>query len=204
MTAAATGAWRSRKVAFDDRRMEVLRAAAKCFAEQGYNRATLEDIAGALNMRRPALYHYAKSKDELLKACMDVARDTVEASLGEAERQPTGLEQLHYYFRAHVAAGCDVFVRCFLMIDGRDVSEDIRGEQETWRRLRNRRIEAMLKAGMKDGTVAEGDAVHLRRLLFAVMNAVPLWIKSTNAKTIRKAADEAFESFVSGLGSRSS
>ncbi len=190
---------RSRKAKFNDRRMEVLRVAAKTFADQGYSRATLEDIAAVLNMKRAALYYYAESKDQLLQACMDVARDSMEAILQGAEAEATGLAQLRAYCRGHVAVGRDDFGRCFLRLDDRDLSEDLRARQNAWRRGRNRRIEAMLRTGMSDGSFAHANPLALRRLLLAVMNAVPTWPAESSAA---RDADEALDVLIAGLAPR--
>lgn len=45
---------------------ELLDKATQLFAEQGYESTTLLDIAQALGISRPALYHYVSSKDDLL------------------------------------------------------------------------------------------------------------------------------------------
>lgn len=45
---------------------ELLDRATRLFAEKGYEATTLLDIANALNISRPALYHYVRSKEDLL------------------------------------------------------------------------------------------------------------------------------------------
>lgn len=45
---------------------ELLDRASELFAEQGYDATSLQDIAQAMGMSRQALYHYVKSKDDVL------------------------------------------------------------------------------------------------------------------------------------------
>ncbi|KAA9166527.1 TetR/AcrR family transcriptional regulator [Amycolatopsis acidicola] len=45
---------------------ELYEHATRLFAERGFAGTSLQDIADALGITRPALYHYVKSKDELL------------------------------------------------------------------------------------------------------------------------------------------
>ena len=48
--------------------------AVRLFAERGFAGTSLQDIADAMGVTRPALYYYVKSKDELLaKLAADVA-----------------------------------------------------------------------------------------------------------------------------------
>src|SRR3546814_14487398 len=59
---------------FGDRRIEVLRTAARVFSDLGFRPATLADVARELGMTRAALYHYSPSKDALLPECRSEAR----------------------------------------------------------------------------------------------------------------------------------
>ena len=45
---------------------EIYEQATRLFAERGFAGTSLQDIADAMGITRPALYYYVKSKDELL------------------------------------------------------------------------------------------------------------------------------------------
>ncbi|MDI4234117.1 TetR/AcrR family transcriptional regulator [Bradyrhizobium sp. Arg237L] len=49
-------------------REELLTKAADVFERKGYAQTTIQDVAQALELSRSALYHYFKSKDEILEA----------------------------------------------------------------------------------------------------------------------------------------
>jgi AcrR family transcriptional regulator len=51
----------------DDRRDHILRAAARLFAEQGYLGTSTTQIAKAVGIRQPTLYHHFRSKAEILR-----------------------------------------------------------------------------------------------------------------------------------------
>ena len=53
------------------RRAEIIRAAAASFAEHGYERASLRDIAARANVTHAALLRHFAGKDELLLAALD-------------------------------------------------------------------------------------------------------------------------------------
>ncbi len=48
------------------------------FLEQGYHRATLNDVAERLNITKPALYNYFGGKDEILFECWAVGAERVD------------------------------------------------------------------------------------------------------------------------------
>ena len=45
---------------------EIFEHATRLFAERGYSGTSFQDIADAVGLTRPALYHYVKSKEQLL------------------------------------------------------------------------------------------------------------------------------------------
>lgn len=49
-----------------DRKVEILDAALKLFVKKGFNRTSIQDIADAAGITKGGLYHYLKSKEEIL------------------------------------------------------------------------------------------------------------------------------------------
>ena len=56
---------------------ELERAAARLFAQRGYDRTNFEDVAAELDLRGPSLYHYFSSKEELLRRCLRSSSEEV-------------------------------------------------------------------------------------------------------------------------------
>lgn len=75
----------ARKRAERIRRIE--EAAARIFAERGYDRANFDDIASRLGLRGPSLYHYFGSKEELFLACVEYSAAEVMQRLEAIARQ---------------------------------------------------------------------------------------------------------------------
>ncbi|HEY8454850.1 MAG TPA: helix-turn-helix domain-containing protein [Actinopolymorphaceae bacterium] len=105
------------------RRDAILDAAVGCFARYGFRRTSMDTIARAAHMSRPALYQYFTGKEEVFRA-MGVRM--MEAALAEAERHKAGpapiLEKLSAILlvRMNLTHGQDV-VTSF----GRDLLADI-------------------------------------------------------------------------------
>jgi TetR/AcrR family transcriptional regulator, cholesterol catabolism regulator len=55
-----------REIRYQDKRKKILQYAARIFAKKGYEKASLEEIASCLKLSKASLYHYVKSKDEVL------------------------------------------------------------------------------------------------------------------------------------------
>lgn len=59
---------RPRAADFEDKRRQIRAAAAMLFAQKGYDRTSIGDIARACAMSKPLVYHYVASKEDLLVA----------------------------------------------------------------------------------------------------------------------------------------
>jgi len=56
---------------YDRRQREVVVAAARVFAERGYDQTTVQDLADAIGLAAGGLYHYFGSKEQLLISICD-------------------------------------------------------------------------------------------------------------------------------------
>ena len=57
------------------RAVRILEAASSCFAERGFKRATVEDIAAAAGVSRPLVYKHFGDKDALIDAVLEATFD---------------------------------------------------------------------------------------------------------------------------------
>ncbi|GAB4287679.1 MAG: TetR/AcrR family transcriptional regulator [Deferrisomatales bacterium] len=61
----------------EDRREQIFAAGAQLFAEKGYERTSLQEVADRLGVTKPALYYYYRSKEDLLFEIMSFCIDHV-------------------------------------------------------------------------------------------------------------------------------
>src|SRR4051812_33467630 len=87
-TTPATGQRRSPKweARREARRQEIVDTSARVFAQRGYHATGLTELCAANGLGKGALYHYIKSKEELLAAIHDRVMDEV---MGGADRVAT-------------------------------------------------------------------------------------------------------------------
>lgn len=64
----------------------IVETATALFDERGFSETSLQDIADEIGIQRPSLYHYFKSKDELLLTLLhDVVRQNETSDFADAE-----------------------------------------------------------------------------------------------------------------------
>ena len=189
---------RGRPVVYDRRRLEVLRAAARVFSEQGFRQATLEDVAGELGITRPALYHYARSKDELLSECDKLAREQLDEAMTNALHQPVGLAQLQSFFREYAAITADEFGRCFIVTAQSEMSLELRESVKVYQRGLARAVVRFVELGIKDGSIQACNAVDVSRAMFGAFNGAAR-AQRVSSRPAHQLADSFLAIFVDGL-----
>lgn len=64
-----------------ERKLNIIRTAARLFSEKGYHEATLEEIAKELKYTKGSIYYYINSKQDLLFECHDLAMNMLMESV---------------------------------------------------------------------------------------------------------------------------
>jgi len=67
----------------EERRQEIVKAARSLFQTKEYDQTTMQDVIESVGIAKGTIYHYFKSKKELLEAVID---DMVEESLSAMQR----------------------------------------------------------------------------------------------------------------------
>lgn len=84
---------------------EILAAAGRIFREKGYHATSVRDIADAVGLLKGSLYHYIRSKDELLARLFEgLLEDTVRELQAIAAREVTAEARLAEMVRAYARA----------------------------------------------------------------------------------------------------
>ncbi len=73
---------RGRAAGYDEQRETILARAAELFAQRGYSATTMNQVAEACGLSKPALYHYYKDKYALLVSIADTHVSRLEALVG--------------------------------------------------------------------------------------------------------------------------
>ncbi|QJC53465.1 TetR/AcrR family transcriptional regulator [Paenibacillus albicereus] len=90
-----------------DRRQQILDAAAALFAEQGYYKTTTADVARAVGVTQPYVFHFFKSKEALYLAVLERAADRIKSAFAEVEAPAEELEAaMGGAFYRLLASGC--------------------------------------------------------------------------------------------------
>lgn len=156
--ASATPALFDRRQLFSARRALILAEAAALFNERGFTRCSIEDIADRLGVVKTAIYHYFRSKDEILFECYVQAFEIADKALEEASLHGrSGRERLERYVRSYLLNGIAAGAHVLPLRDQKALPEAMREQLDKRRRARRDRLRAVVAEGIADGSIRPCD-----------------------------------------------
>lgn len=166
----------------DARWAQILDAAAAIFAEKGYEGTTVRDIADGAGILGGSLYYYISSKEDLLFALIDDFHKLGSAAIDEAEARAVAedcdaVAVLRAVLIQHVECNATHGDRTAVFHnDFRHLDEDRRQEIVHSRRTHETRLERLLEAGQKEGTVRADLDPRLTALsMLSMLNSIHHW-----------------------------
>jgi AcrR family transcriptional regulator len=183
------------------RREQILQAAQKLFANQGFVETNLNDVATQLGFRRQAVYHYFPSKEEILYELIARAGTAVEASAQSAlDADLPPADKLAEIVRNHVRQvlnNVDVFRIQFSELSklSGDRADALR--RQIWGYVTS--IARVIEAGQKDGTFTDVSPITQTLFILSMCDGTTEWYQDDHVRlTIDQIADHAAKMALSG------
>jgi len=188
--------------AADRRRRQILDEAARLFDRRGYHTTSMEDIAEAVGIRKPTLYHYFRSKVEILDT---VYQETIGELIARQEQRATismTPEQRVLETMADVLETIDArhgHVRVFFE-HHRELPEDRHEEIMARRERYHQELVAIIQTGIDDGTFRpELDPQLAALLIFGACNWAYQWYRPGGPLRARDLAYAFWDMLVRGM-----
>ena len=195
----AAGSFNTHKELVGNRMYET---AAKLFAKRGFAGTTLQDIADEMGISRPALYHYVKSKDELLaRVVIDMTEGNTAQILSlAADSTLTPIEKL--YRIAHVMA-CNRALQPsrFLLLkrSEADLSPELAEIHQRNERAVLRALIGLIDEGVTAGGFRPVNARSAALAVIGMCNWVAWWFHDDDAAVAGEVADDLADIAVAAL-----
>jgi TetR/AcrR family transcriptional regulator, cholesterol catabolism regulator len=181
------------------RRSELVRQAARLFAEKGYHGTSTGDLAEAMGVQKGSLYAHISSKADLLWEVAHEGAAAFHAALDAVPDEVSPSERIRLALRAHLRVVGEqldvatVFIREWRYLEGDRLDEFVaerRRYEERFRALfREGRELGELRADLDDGTAA--------LLALSAANWAYTWLRpATNTDVL---ADAFFHDLLEGM-----
>jgi AcrR family transcriptional regulator len=182
---------------------KIYETAVKVFARYGYKKATLEDIAGELNMTKSNLYLYTRSKEDLYEQSVKYALLKWQNRVAKnVDGEEDVIEQFRVLCKsAFEYLARDKDLRSILINDPTIFT--ISPKEDRFKEINDASIsmlKSILSKGKKEKKFRTIDVDHAAEVLFSiyVMFIIKAYVKSEGRST-RKLFDETLDIILQGL-----
>jgi len=182
-------------------REDILEAAAQVFRQKGFHGASMQDIAKAVNLQKPSLYHHVSSKQEILLALLDRALELLLeriSAISDQEIPPD--KKLREMVRAYLQ----------ILAENTDLSAVLLFEHRSLERKQHARhvpnrdkFEALWRNVLEEGVAAKlfvcDDPALTTRAILGILNWTITWYHPDGTLAIDEIADHYSDLLLNGL-----
>ncbi|NPV60750.1 MAG: TetR/AcrR family transcriptional regulator [Actinobacteria bacterium] len=179
---------------------EILAVSARLFREKGYRATTMDDIAYELNVTKPALYYYIKTKHDLLYAVIESA---VEQLIEGAQRIMEGEGGVEEKLRRLIAWHVNMFSEnsdftTVYLAEESELPEDKRRFIRDLSRKYQEFYRQLLREGMEQGIFRDMDIPMVVRAISGMCNWLFDWYRRDGKYTTDEIADIFYDIVMKG------
>jgi AcrR family transcriptional regulator len=185
----------------NNRKQEIIEASANLFEKVGYHRASVQMIADEVGLGKPTLYHYFKSKTEILYAIhqesisnvVDKHLERVEQGLQPEELLEGMARDMLTFIKKHPG-----YVRAFFEhFDELDDAQkiEIRDQRNEYMRLTT----TVIKDGIKSGVFRNCDPRLATLGFLGMLNWTYKWLPGEKQHSVSKVAKSLCAIYLDGL-----
>ena len=181
-------------------RIEILKAAASAFRRLGYHGATVDQIAGAMRMKKGNLYYYFRNKEEILFACHQYSLDRLLSLLDEVQQSDAAVEaKLRRLIDVFVHTIVDELHGTALFLDLEALSPSHLKAVIARRDRFDHGVRHVLGEGIASGVFADRDAKLLSFAILGAVNWIPRWYDPDGPASSKEIADRFADYLIAGL-----
>lgn len=186
----------------DDPRAEILREAARLFAEKGYGDSSLNALAAAMNYSKGAIYNYFSSKQEIYDAIIIATLTALYESAAEAVRpEDPAPERLRRFMAAHARCIEDNYHAFVTMLVGYSgmANAELKDDALKLRDAHEGLLRKIIADGIADGSFRPVDVAMTGRAVLSLLSWMTRWFRPGGPKNGEQIAADYYDLIVKGL-----
>jgi len=185
----------------DERRKHIVRKAAALFDKMGYFNTSMDDIAEAVGLRKPTLYYYISSKEEILylihEEFINHLISNHQSRLETRMNRSQLLQEVMIDILDQIAQ-FPGYVRAFFdhyrELSG-DMKEQIKNKRDTYFRM----IVDVIREGKEQGEFETDDPSLTTLAFFGMCNWAYQWYEADGKRKPREIAFHFWDIFMRGI-----
>ncbi len=180
---------------------DILSAAIRLFNQSGYHATSMSDIARAVNIKKPSLYHHFESKEAILLAILETGMERLIDDLESIAASDAGCEaKLRAAIGAHarLIASHPQRAAVFLRED-RGLGEQYLAEYVERRDHVERLFRAILQQGIEAGVFRPADVPITVHAMLGMVNWMTRWYRPEGRLSAEEIAEMFADLLLAGL-----
>jgi len=154
----------------------IVDAAAKLIHQRGVAGTSLDDVAEALGVTKPAVYYYVKNKEELIYLChLRIAGGQAAAIDAALEATGTGAQKIKIFLETYARFVWSPDSGLPRLWQDNSLSGSMRRDVNQAYFKQSDRLVALIDSARRDGSVGDHDPQIVERALVSAILWVPIW-----------------------------
>lgn len=185
------------------KREAVLKTASRLFNEKGFHATSLDEVARLLNVTKPTIYHYFKSKDEVLFECCRLGLEMVETAAAQAiAAKGSGLDRLRALMEKYAEVMTMDFGKSVTRTSDAELSPESRIILRQVKSQIDHALRASIEAGIADGSIAPCDVRNAAFTIAGALNWIARWYEPDGPLSAAEVATQTAGFLIDGLAPR--
>lgn len=182
------------------KREAVLETAVRHFNARGFGATSMDDVAVELNVTKPTIYHYFKSKDDILFACVRRGLDGLrEAAVEAVGTQGPALWRLVQVMRRYGMIMTEDFGRIVTRTGDFELSEESRIKFRALKREIDLSMRGLVQEGLDDGSIRGSDARMITFTITGSLNWIGRWYDPDGEDSAKDVVESVISTLLAGL-----
>jgi len=179
----------------------ILNCAAKLFAEKGFGRVSLEEIGAQIKLSKASLYHYVKSKEDIVVQlqlrALDQAIDVLETAFN-SDLEP--MDKLRKAIRDLIAIATQEDIVAYYRMEPRLLPKKMLPEAIEKRDKILEYVHMLIKEGVDLGLVHTQNWKISAFAALGALNWIPLWFSHDGELAVEEISEAMEEFIIRGFG----
>jgi len=184
-----------------DQKMEAVQdMALTLFIEQGYHHVTMNEVAERLNVTKPALYNYFRSKEDILYSCWMSGHERLQQRISaELGAGGSGLSRLRRLVRVYAETMTTTYGKSLVLLDERDMDDMNRRTILARKRDLDGVFRALIAEGVADGSIRPTDPRMTAFAIAGALNWIGHWHRADGPMTPEEIGEDFALRLTAGL-----
>jgi len=179
----------------------IFEAAALLFRDKGYTATSMRDLAQKVNLKASSLYNHIGSKEEILREICFANAEQFSQAMAEVEAlHASAADKVRALIRIHIDIATSDFTSVTAFNDEwRHLSDPHLSEFKALRRDYEKRFQAIIETGIRDGEFKKLDSFTALYTIFSSMRWLYDWYKPERNVTPEQIYEQISILLMSGL-----